>query len=190
MLNIEKIEKYNEYLSVKNNYDSWENKLNIIKDKEIEDKKKYSSALMLKEKISEAENIVLMNIINSINYYAKIYLDLFFVDDPISVILSAFKETKKVNKPSINIEIYYKGMECDLNMLSGGEIARVILSYNLALTEIFNIPLLMLDETTANLDQELTNVVFDGIKENFKGKKVLVIAHQVIDGIFDKVVNL
>jgi energy-coupling factor transporter ATP-binding protein EcfA2 len=190
LLNIEKIEKYNEYLSVKNNYDSWENKLNIIKDKEIEDKKKYSSALMLKEKISEAENIVLMNIINSINYYAKIYLDLFFVDDPISVILSAFKETKKVNKPSINIEIYYKGMECDLNMLSGGEIARVILSYNLALTEIFNIPLLMLDETTANLDQELTNVVFDGIKENFKGKKVLVIAHQVIDGIFDKVVNL
>ena len=48
----------------------------------------------------------------------------------------------------------------------------------------------MLDETTANLDQELTNVVFDGIKENFKGKKVLVIAHQVIDGIFDKVIKL
>ena len=190
LLNIEKIEKYNEYLSEKNNYDSWTKKLNVLQEKEIEDKKKYSSALMLKEKISEAENIVLMNIINSINNYAKIYLDLFFVDDPISVILSAFKETKKVNKPSINLEIYYKGMECDLNMLSGGEIARVILSYNLALTEIFNIPLLMLDETTANLDQELTNVVFDGIKENFKGKKVLVIAHQVIDGIFDKVIKL
>ena len=162
----------------------------MLQNKENEDKKKYASSLTLKEKISEAENIVLMNIINSINNYAKIYLDLFFVDEPITVVLSAFKETKKANKPSINLEIYYKGMDCDLNMLSGGEIARVILSYNLALTEIFNIPILMLDETTANLDQELTNVVFDAIKENFKCKKVLVIAHQVIDGIFDKVIKL
>lgn len=188
--NIEKIEKYNEYLNVKNNYDSWIDKLKVLQNKENEDKKKYVSSLTLKEKISEAENIVLMNIINSINNYAKIYLDLFFVDEPITVVLSAFKETKKANKPSINLEIYYKGMDCDLNMLSGGEIARVILSYNLALTEIFNIPILMLDETTANLDQELTNVVFDAIKENFKCKKVLVIAHQVIDGIFDKVIKL
>jgi len=188
--NIEKFEKYNEYLNVKNNYDSWIDKLKVLQNKENEDKKKYASSLTLKEKISEAENIVLMNIINSINNYAKIYLDLFFVDEPITVVLSAFKETKKANKPSINLEIYYKGMDCDLNMLSGGEIARVILSYNLALTEIFNIPILMLDETTANLDQELTNVVFDAIKENFKCKKVLVIAHQVIDGIFDKVIKL
>ena len=81
-------------------------------------------------------------------------------------------------------------MECDINMLSGGELARVVLAYTLALSEIFNTPILLLDECTSSLDQELTNVVFDGIRENFKGKLVLIIAHQIIMGTFDKIISL
>ena len=73
-------------------------------------------------------------------------------------------------------------MEADLSMLSGGELSRVILAYTLALGEMFNTPLLLLDECTASLDQELTDTVFQGIKENFNGKLVLIIAHQVVTG--------
>jgi len=104
--------------------------------------------------------------------------------------LKPFKTDKKGTKPCINLEIEYKGMECDLTMLSGGELSRVVLAYTLALAEIFNTPLLLLDECTASLDQDMTGIVFDGIRENFNGKLTLIIAHQVISGTFDKVVLL
>ena len=81
-------------------------------------------------------------------------------------------------------------MEADLLMLSGGELARVVLAYTLALSEIFNTPLMLLDECTASLDQDLTSDVFEGIKEHFSGKLVLIIAHQVVSGTFDKVIQL
>ena len=81
-------------------------------------------------------------------------------------------------------------MEADLNMLSGGELSRVILSYTLALAEMFNTPLLLLDECTSSLDQDLAGTVFDAIRENFNGKMTLIIAHQVVTGTFDKVLQL
>ena len=104
--------------------------------------------------------------------------------------LQPFKETKNNTKPQININIEYKGMEADLSMLSGGELSRVNLAYTIALAEMFNIPLLLLDECTASLDEDLTNTVFETIRESFNGKITLIIAHQIIKGQFDKVINL
>ena len=100
------------------------------------------------------------------------------------------RSKKKTSKPSINIRIEYKGMECNLNMLSGGELARVVLAYTLALAEMFNTPLILLDECTASLDQEMTGVVFDSIKDHFNGKLAVIIAHQVVSGVFDNVLIL
>ena len=105
-----------------------------------------------------------------------------------------FKETKKgknlSKKPQINLQIEYKGMEADLTSLSGGETTRVILAFTLALGEMFNTPIMLLDECTASLDQELTSEVMEGIRENFNGKLVLIIAHQVTKGSYDKVIEL
>ena len=81
-------------------------------------------------------------------------------------------------------------MECDTSMLSGGELSRVILAYTLALGEMFNMPLMLLDECTASLDQDMTTVVFNSIRDNFSGKLILIIAHQVITGTFDKTIML
>lgn len=188
--NLESIQKYNEYIKEKDNYESWSNKLKDLEVQEKEDRLKYTGASLLKEKILEAESIAVANVVESINTHAQLYLDSFFVDNPIVVQLLPFKETKKNNKPQINIEIQYKDMECDLNMLSGGELSRVVLAFTLALGEMFNTPMLLLDESTASLDQEATTAVFDSIKENFKGKMVLIIAHQVIQGVFDKIIKL
>ena len=120
------------------------------------------------------------------------YLDTFFPDNPISVKIMPFKETKstKETKPSINLVIDYKGIEHDLTMLSGGELSRVILAFTLALAEIHNSPLILLDESTASLDQELTSCVIDGLKENFNERLVVLICHQVVQGMFDKVIKL
>lgn len=188
--NLIQIENWKKYQEDLEKYQKWIDKTTELTNKEKEARKKYAASTELKEKILEAESIAMINIIDSINTHARVYLDSFFVENPISVQLQAFKTTKKNIKPSINIAIEYKGMEADMNMLSGGELSRVILAYTLSLAEMFNTPLLLLDECTASLDQELTCVVFDSIRDNFNGKMTLIIAHQIIKGQFDKVVTL
>jgi DNA repair exonuclease SbcCD ATPase subunit len=188
--NMTQIELWKKYQTELKTYNEWKDKVSTLKSKEKTDRNRYTAATTLKTKILEAESMAITNIIDTINTHAREYLDCFFTDNPISVQLVPFKETKKSTKPCINMVIEYKGMECDLTMLSGGELSRVVLAYTLALSEMFNTPLLLLDECTSSLDQDLTNVVFDGIREHFAGKLVIIIAHQVIVGTFDKIINL
>ena len=188
--NLIQIDEWKKYKEEKERYDQLQEKVKKLELKEKEDRDKYSASLTLKDNILEAESIAITNIIETINMHARTFLDCFFEANPISVQLQSFKETKKSTKPCININIEYKGMECDLTMMSGGELARVVLAYTLALSEIFNTPLMLLDECTASLDQDLTSDVFEGIREHFGGKLVLIIAHQVVSGTFDKVIKL
>lgn len=187
---IKNIEEYNNYITNLERYNEWNDKHEKLKDEEISLKNKYSASLLMKSKILEAESVVMVGIIESINKHAQIYLDLFFTDNPINVNIITFKKVKKVSKPQIDIEIHYKGMECNINMLSGGELSRVVLAFTLALGEIFNIPLLLLDECTANLDESLTSDVFEAIKNNFHAKYIVVIAHQIVCGQFDNIIKL
>lgn len=184
------ISLYEKYIDERDKYENWKNKLVIVKKDEDEIKNKYNASKLLLDKIIESEYISMVNIVDNINLHSQNYLDHFFPDNPITVNLSCFKETKKNSKPQINIEISYKGMDSDINSLSGGETSRVILAFTLALAEMFNTPLLMLDECTASLDSESTSIVFDTIKENFKNKSVLVVAHQCTEGIFDKIIKM
>lgn len=188
---LKKIEKYNDSKKAILAYENARLQLNALKEEEKMLRSKYSASLTLKEKILEAESIAISNIIDTINTHVQLYLEHFFPDNPINVTISAFKETKSNDaKPQINLDIDYRGIEHDLSMLSGGEMSRVILAFTLALAEIQDSPLILLDECTSSLDQELTSSVIDGLKENFGEKLVLLIAHQVVQGSFDKVVNL
>ena len=187
---LQKIDLWQRYEDRRKSYESLKTRAKRLKEEEGEARQKYGSVLTLKEKILEAESLAMLQVIEIINTHARSFLDVFFPDNPISVQLQPFKTTKKSIKPSISVQIEYKGMECDLMMLSGGELSRVVLAYTLALAEMFNTPLLLLDECTASLDQDMTGIVFDGIRENFNGKLTLIIAHQVISGTFDKVVIL
>lgn len=188
--NLENIEKYCKYILEKEKYDNWIKKLNDLREKEEIAKNKYNASKLLLEKIIESESIAMVNIVDTINIHSQVYLENFFPDNPIVVNLCCFKETKKNSKPQINVEISYKGSDCDITNLSGGETSRVILAFTLALAEIFNVPLLMLDECTASLDSESTSIVFDTIKEHFKNKNVLVVAHQCTEGVFDKIIKI
>lgn len=193
-LNVENIEKYQEYEKALDSYNSWSTKIDVLQKEELECRKLYGASTLLRDKILEAESIAMLNVISSINTHTQGYLEDFFSDNPISVKLVPFKETgtgKNVKvKPQINLEIEYKGMEADINMLSGGELSRVILAFALALGEMFNTPIMLLDECTSSLDQELTGTVMDSIREHFTGKLVLIIAHQVVKGQFDKVITI
>jgi DNA repair exonuclease SbcCD ATPase subunit len=189
--NLMKIKEYQKYIEQQTKYDNYKRKVTDFENKEIEDTELLNAVLSLKEKIMESEMIAIMNTIETINTHAQMYLDCFFSDDPIVVTLKCFKESKKSDKPQINMDIYYKNdVDCDLGSLSGGELARVVLAFTLALSDMFNTPMLMLDECTASLDEETTATVFEAIKENMKGKPVLIIGHQIVQGIFDQIIKI
>lgn len=192
--NVQKIEQYQRYKEESNKFTEWETKVLDCEEAETMARQKYSAGMLLKDKILQAESVAMANIISSINTHAQEYLELFFPVDPIEIRLQSFKQSKKsitgAVKPQINLEINYKGMEADLTMLSGGELARVVLAFCLSLAEIFNSPFLLLDECTASLDQELNSIVLEGIQKNFGQKLVIVIAHQVVSGDFDRQIML
>ena len=179
----EKDKLYQKYIDIKNT-------VRELGKKEEHIKKYYNASLELQTIVLKTESISLLSIIESINNHSSIYLEHFFPNEPISVQLTPFKETKTKTKYQINVKILYKGIDMDLSMLSGGELSRVVLAYTLALSEIFNSPLLLLDECTASLNEDLANVIFDYIKSNFCNKTILVIAHQVVNGVFDNIISL
>jgi DNA repair exonuclease SbcCD ATPase subunit len=161
-----------------------------LKERESLSSKRYSSSLLLKQSILEAESIAVTNIVNNINTNASIFLEHFFPVNPIVVNIVCFKEVKNNSKPQLNVEVLYKDMMCDLSTLSGGELSRVILAFTLSLADLYQSPLLLLDETTASLDEELTTIVFETIKEHFRNIPILSISHQCTEGIFDTVLKI
>lgn len=185
----EKIDNYFIYEKENNEYLNLKTKIEELTRQEEKLKLELSAIGNLKEILRESESICVQNIIESINAHAQEYLNTFF-NDPISVRLEPFKETKKGIKSQINIEMEYKNIESDISMLSGGELSRVNLAYTLALSEIFNSPIILLDECTSSLDQELTSIVFEGIKNSFSHKLIIVVAHQVVSGEFDRSIEL
>ena len=188
--NNEEIQKYQEYKNKLAEYERWEDKLKTCKDEEIKSRKLLAMSETFLKKIQEAESIAISQTIDTINYYMNFYLDKFFPDNPITVEICPYKETKKDIKPTINIEVGYKGSITDINSLSGGEYDRVTLSIVLALNTIFGSNLLMLDESIVSLDVDLSNEILEVLKESLREKLVIVVAHQIGAGIFDNVINV
>jgi len=156
------------------------NRVSVLAQEEDICHTKFSNATKLQDivKISSKQSIV--EVVEEINLTVQQYLDLFIEDVVVEL---------TYNKGKLAVDVIQNGHQTDLNGLSGGEFARVLLAFTIALAEINNVRLLMIDETTASLDQDTATSVVDIIKEHFKGT-VLVIAHQTTTGIFDAVVDL
>ena len=182
------IKNWQKNKTIKQECDKYIKTIKNLDTNEISERLNISNSLILQRLITQAEAISISNIINSLNTFAQNYLDMFFSLNPINVQIKAFKEGKKQRKAQINIRIIYKGIECDLQTLSDGELQRVKVAFLLALAEMYHIPFILLDECTCNLDQEMTEIVVEGIKQ-YPGK-IILIAHQVVSGKFDKVINI
>ena len=189
-INNESIQKYLEYKTKFDEYLKWKSKTEQCSTEEINIRKQLAYTEIFFRKVQEAESVAISQTIDNINYYMNSYLEKFFINDPITVEILSYKETKKDIKPQINLEIGYKGMNIDINSLSGGEYDRVTLSIVLALNTMFGSDLLMLDESISSLDSDLTNEILDVLKEHMKEKLVIVVAHQIGTGVFDNVIEL
>jgi DNA repair exonuclease SbcCD ATPase subunit len=195
-----RMDRYNQYLKIQEQYSlSIEKHTTLTTELEGEAIKlndQYTAAITLKSKISEAQGLALSSLVDTINVTVQPFLDVFF-EEPMVINLSMFKEdacNKKPSKPKVTINLYYKGVLCpqDLSSLSSGEYARVSLAFTLAFHQINNNKFtpLMLDERTANLDQDLSTLIYSVVKETFSSQLIMVVAHQVITGPFDNVMTL
>lgn len=177
------------------NLDKWKSHKRI-KEQLSTVKKERDRLLELVEKAKSFKKLcvdsqicVLRDIIECINECAKFYLDRMF-DEPISMSLKYVKQDDTIK--NLKIKIYtvlnYKGTEYDsIDELSGGERDRVNLAYTLALNELMNSRILMLDETLSSLDLDTKSDVMTMIKSKFTN--VIVVSHGIDHSLFDKVVS-
>jgi exonuclease SbcC len=144
--------------------------------------KSYPRAVKLQNIIKQAEKLAIEETIEQINLHVQLYLDYFL--ENITVRLAFDKDGTR-----LNVNVTQNNFESDLNNLSGGELARVILAFTIALADMNNVKLLLLDECVSSLDQETTTSVIKTIQNNFTGQ-IICIAHQTTTGIFDHVEEL
>jgi DNA repair exonuclease SbcCD ATPase subunit len=154
--------------------------VDIVKDNIKEYERTTSIAVKLQAIVAEAERIAVSETIDTLNLYVQSYLTRFADNIQVDLVFDGSKLTT---------DVIVNGHDADISTLSGGEIARVILAFTLALAEIHDINLLMLDESMASLDQDTTTTVIETIRTNYSGK-VICIAHQTMTGIFDHVIEL
>ena len=149
-----------------------------------------SDLKLLSEK---AQMKAISSVLDTLNAGAKDFLDMMFLQAPISVFLKPFKENKDSSvKAKLSLTITYKGNEIDnvADDLSGGELDRVILAYNLALNNMYNSPILLLDEAFTGLNQELIDICLDCLRQIADKKLVVIVSHGISRGQFDEVVEI
>jgi len=207
---MEEKEKYNNWEEKVNNYrenliklKKWgkieENNQrydNVVKDIEksklTQDNlnKKMKKLIKLRDHVRNAERKSISEFISSLNSHASIYIEHFFPDEDIIINLKTIQESKTgKEKIALNFEVNYRNTTGDISFLSGGERDRVNLAYTLALSELFDNRILMLDECISSLDYETSNKVIETLKEKYAGKLILCVAHQVETGVFDHVIS-
>lgn len=164
------------------------NHLNFVRVSEDVEKKKslktscnieLESAILLHSLLKKAEHLAVKSVLRKINSSVSNLLTSFFPDSKISAILH--QDGK--------IEIELDSNQTDIESLSGGEFARLALAFSIALARVNSAPMLLLDESTASLDACSTEVVLETVGESFQGP-IFVIAHQIIKGIFDSVIEI
>ena len=182
-------EKYAEFQARLTKYDTIQQELTALANEKKKLEHQYIKILLFKQKVVESEHESLQFMIDIINTHLSLFLQDFFSEstgDPIQIVLELLHE----KRPQIDTIINYKGNRVDYKSLSTGEYARVKLAFDLTFKEILGEQIVMLDECTANLDQDLSTKIFNKIKTTFPTKTILVVAHQVVMGTFDNVLKL
>ena len=133
----------------------------------------------------------IFDFIDTLNHHAALYIEDFFPDEDIQVQLVTNKELRSgKDKLGLFFEVNYKTMKGDTEFLSGGQRDRVNLAFTLAFSELVQNRILLLDECISSLDNETSDTVIDTLKEKYKGKLIICVAHQVNTGVFDQVIKI
>jgi energy-coupling factor transporter ATP-binding protein EcfA2 len=170
------VKEYNKWCEENNNLTEREEELTI----DLEKRREFDNLIM------KAETQALLSVIDNLNILMGIHLEDFFQEEPLTAELRLFKE--KIQRPMANFSLGYKGMDCDLTTLSGGERDRVEMAFTLSLAEECQTPILMFDESISSLDAELSEDILSTLKK--MQKMIIIVSHQSTTGIFTQVIDL
>jgi len=188
---ISQLEEYEKYLTALNTWKEWQDK--TLKAQEGEKIAILSLAVAERfmKKVQESEGKAVINLIDNINLHLDTHISRFF-EDPISVEITPFKETKEGDRLSVQIQVFYRGCSCKVSELSGGEQARLELAICLTINSLGESSLLLLDECFSSLDAEISEEILELLKRyaSEQNKLIISICHQASEGVFDSVVNI
>lgn len=164
--------------------------------KEVVDKlqTRASGLAKLVELSKQVELRVLEHSVARLNQEMKVFLDIMFPDNPITVEFSTTRDSKSKDSKTMtcSLLIYFRNVEySNPKDLSGGEADRVSLAMTLALNSMLGSNMLLLDETLNTLDRASKIVIVELLKR-FVGdvKTSIVISHEGVEGVFDSSITL
>ena len=192
--NVEKIEKWKVYNKDIDSYRQLQTNLERLNLESTQHRHELALCQKFKNTILKSETLSIQQFISTINTHVQIYLDHFFKNDQLLVKIETQRQLKggagKITKSQITLNMEYGGWPIELSNLSGGELSRLNLAFVLALSEIFQSPILMLDESMSTLDPDNCCNVLETVRENYKGKLVIMVHHQITEGLFNRVIPL
>src|SRR3990167_2917880 len=146
----------------------------------------------LKQVMIDAEYTSYERVSGILNIHLEDIIQSLFIE-PIAVKLSMFKtlKTKDRIKPSVNLVVFFDGMEIEPRDLSWGQKERLSLALTIALTKLNSSPLVLMDEPLATLSEtdkeRAVKTMVDYGKE--PNKIFLCVAHVSVTGWYDQVVK-
>lgn len=147
--------------------------------------------LELRNIVRDAELYAIDSVVESINTHAQIYIEHMFESGEMIARLENVKQTQKDTKAGMNTNIQYKGSQySSVDQLSGGELDRLNLCFILAVNDLVNSSMLLLDECLASLDADTNTHVFTLLKEVGKNRCIMVVSHEALEGVFDNVYHI
>lgn len=194
----DRLEKEREmYVDLHQRAQKTHSKINSLVEQQTDLGSSFPRAKKMASLIKQTECLAIEETINVLNIHAQIYLDHFL--DGVTVSLDFIPPSNQkgeqfgeVNGTLRFVATKREGAESfplKLDLLSGGERARVSLAFTVAMAEIYQVRLLLLDEFVASLDQETTSVVIETLCANFHGQ-IICIAHQTTTGVFNQIISL
>jgi DNA repair exonuclease SbcCD ATPase subunit len=157
-------------------------------------RKKINHLLELNKIMDETEEEIFEHTISIMVTKINELLENFFDQNPPKLIVK--NETKKTSKTSRDIQFVFSttDQQADsargISTFSGGEADRLSLAFTCAVAEFSECPLLFLDECISSLDVELRDRVIRTLRTVVKNKFVIVVCHDTLDGLFDKIVSV
>ncbi len=149
----------------------------------------------LESSAKEAEFIALSKTLRDINFHASVYMKHIFTEENITAelcIKSYTKTGKASSKPSIEVRAYKNGdLYDDIDeQMSGGERQLCDLAFLLGVNDMLGSKIILLDECLNHLDAETNLIILQFIKQLCKHKRVIIISHEAVTGVFDEVIEL
>lgn len=130
--------------------------------------------------------------IQEINIRAEYWLEKMFDGDLQAVIKTSKKlKSKDETVDKLHVELTYLGHTLDSQSeLSGGQESRLALAFQLALSDMYNSPILLLDEALKGCDKATMENCLEAIRDISERKLVIMVEHFANDCFFDRVVEI